>query len=530
MFATLPSPPDPFHTNIWWHPSSGPRSTSCGCAPAEELRIHGERSFVISRVQEVPCNRQGASQGHAGADTHDGAKRIAQNHARTPWPSSACRPESLTTSLRDPPRHIFDVRHFDETEPMRWRAAGGGLLRQRGNCHMPAPKKLRRRTRCKRCRHWPQLSFSAHSGRIVRHPWSAILGAYMRDSKRPTPDYNGCHCVPGQWYPNSAPTRSLPPSVKVASARVFGPRRTATAVSRHQRFFPRRCRPNPDRLRRSSQEARATSGLNHPNILVVHDIGKHNRIPSSYASCSRARRCGNGCTAATAGTKAIDYAIQIAHGLAAAHEQRDRPSRSQAREPLRDDAMATSDPRFRHRQADRAIRGGRLADADQAGRHRPRAGHRDRRLYVARAGAWPACRPALRYVQLWRRGLRNAFGTASVYGTSTVETMNAILANEPPEPPVAGTRRRCNVSGNTASTSVRSTGSNPRATSSSRSRGSRIHPARRRPSRVASDEGITRASPGRRLDSSCWQQRVSRTWRFDASRQTCVQSAGGPGA
>src|SRR6266699_3865703 len=36
---------------------------------------------------------------------------------------------------------------------------------------------------------------------------------------------------------------------------------------------------DPDRLRRFEAEARATSQLNHPNILAIYDIGSHNGSP-----------------------------------------------------------------------------------------------------------------------------------------------------------------------------------------------------------------------------------------------------------
>src|SRR5438128_3088507 len=77
-----------------------------------------------------------------------------------------------------------------------------------------------------------------------------------------------------------------------------------------------------DRLHRFEQEACAAGALNHPNILIVHDIGTHDGAPYVVSELLegetlRERMGGT----AQPQRKAIEYALQVAHGLAAAHEK-----------------------------------------------------------------------------------------------------------------------------------------------------------------------------------------------------------------
>jgi Tol biopolymer transport system component len=79
---------------------------------------------------------------------------------------------------------------------------------------------------------------------------------------------------------------------------------------------------DPDRLRRFEQEALATAALNHPNILAVFDIGTHDGSPyvvSELLEGETLRDRLRGSAMAT--RKALDYALKIAYGLAAAHEK-----------------------------------------------------------------------------------------------------------------------------------------------------------------------------------------------------------------
>jgi eukaryotic-like serine/threonine-protein kinase len=77
-----------------------------------------------------------------------------------------------------------------------------------------------------------------------------------------------------------------------------------------------------DRLRRFEQEALATAALNHPNILAVFDIGANEGAPYVVSELLEGEtlreRLRSGPLALR---KALDTALQIAHGLAAAHEK-----------------------------------------------------------------------------------------------------------------------------------------------------------------------------------------------------------------
>jgi len=77
-----------------------------------------------------------------------------------------------------------------------------------------------------------------------------------------------------------------------------------------------------DRLRRFEQEARAAGVLNHPNITAVYDIGTHDGAPYVVQELLEGETLRAALAAGKLSPrKAIDYALQIAHGLAAAHEK-----------------------------------------------------------------------------------------------------------------------------------------------------------------------------------------------------------------
>src|SRR6202453_351474 len=88
------------------------------------------------------------------------------------------------------------------------------------------------------------------------------------------------------------------------------------------KVLPQALSLDADRMRRFEQEALATAALNHPNILAVFDIGTSEGSPYVVSELLEGEtlreRLRSG---AIPIRKSLDYALQIAHGLAAAHEK-----------------------------------------------------------------------------------------------------------------------------------------------------------------------------------------------------------------
>jgi serine/threonine protein kinase/dipeptidyl aminopeptidase/acylaminoacyl peptidase len=79
---------------------------------------------------------------------------------------------------------------------------------------------------------------------------------------------------------------------------------------------------NPDHIRRFEQEARAAAALNHPNILAIYDVGLVGTAPYIVSELLHGRtlrmRLSQGQIPVR---EAADYALQIALGLTAAHKR-----------------------------------------------------------------------------------------------------------------------------------------------------------------------------------------------------------------
>src|SRR5262245_18035091 len=77
-----------------------------------------------------------------------------------------------------------------------------------------------------------------------------------------------------------------------------------------------------DRLRRFEQEARAAAALNHSNLLAVYELGTHDNAPYIVSELLEGASLRDVLAKGTVSVRTVvEYAAQIASGLAAAHEK-----------------------------------------------------------------------------------------------------------------------------------------------------------------------------------------------------------------
>jgi serine/threonine protein kinase len=79
---------------------------------------------------------------------------------------------------------------------------------------------------------------------------------------------------------------------------------------------------DPDRLRRFELEAQAAAALNHPNILSILHIGEHAGSPYIVSELLEGETLGDHLSQGPMRRReAVDVAVAVARGLAAAHEK-----------------------------------------------------------------------------------------------------------------------------------------------------------------------------------------------------------------
>jgi Tol biopolymer transport system component len=88
------------------------------------------------------------------------------------------------------------------------------------------------------------------------------------------------------------------------------------------KILPAALSSDPDRLQRFEHEARILSALNHPNLLAIHDVGAQDGVRylvSEFLEGQTLREKMGGAPLSL--RRVAEYALEVAKGLAAAHER-----------------------------------------------------------------------------------------------------------------------------------------------------------------------------------------------------------------
>src|SRR5688572_13904768 len=190
-----------------------------------------------------------------------------------------------------------------------------------------------------------------------------------------------------------------------------------------------------ERLRRFEQEARATGRLNHPNVLQVYDVGTHEGTPYVVSELLE----GETLRERIGGTplpvrKAIEYAAQVARGLAAGHDKN-----IVHRDLKPENVFVTRDGRVKILDFGLAklLDTGQDVHAESETRDRPPT---DAGTVLGTVGYMSPeqvrAKPVDHRSDIFSFGAvfyEMLSGQRAFRGASAVETMNAILKEDPPE-------------------------------------------------------------------------------------------------
>ena len=207
---------------------------------------------------------------------------------------------------------------------------------------------------------------------------------------------------------------------------------------------------DPEGVRRFETEARAAGTLDHPNLLVVYDVGREGAVSYIVSELLEGEtlreRLRNG---AVPERQAIDYAVQIAQGLAAAHD------RGIIHRDLKPENLFLTRDRPRE---DPGLRRGET-DPHARGRCSPRPSPTPSRVRAsswARRAIWRPSRsagePIDHRADIFALGVvmhEMLSGTRPFQRDTTPETLTAILKDDSPDlppgvtPALARVVRRC---------------------------------------------------------------------------------------
>jgi len=88
------------------------------------------------------------------------------------------------------------------------------------------------------------------------------------------------------------------------------------------KVLPQAVAADPDRLARFEREAKAVAALSHPNILAIHDFGNQDGVSYAVMELLEGETLRGKLDAGPISERqAVDYALQVARGLSAAHEK-----------------------------------------------------------------------------------------------------------------------------------------------------------------------------------------------------------------